>query len=418
MVLRIEDFANRTINRVEQSIRSNECNLKQEEKIQKANESPNELDIAIERITELTVQMRSFNNYDGLRGLVIQHFEDLRQDIDEKLKEKAKILETFAPLLKLPLSPFAVVKFMKKLVLGDKLPQIQAAIKMALQIIKLLDALNQLQQEVRNSVRKLEDFVKSFPDFIVGEARNTLDRATLNLKFQIQGDIAAALCGELDEQDITIDTARNILTLIEEGKRGLQTINELTVTINNDLTSSLSSIEDIQTDICSATGQTPAIDTSSSAAFLQSVESGAADEFMSEAQTIALAVDSNAGVTNTREINAFVQPPILNSNIAFGVISNANGFILSDFSDWSVAKQLANPTANLVFTVTVNNVPKGNLTIDTTGGIHKNSGNVQIDLLPNDIINLVNPANANTAAANTRVYFTIRINETGTQNGN
>lgn len=409
-----KDFAFETVNRIEQSIRSNECNLRQDQKIEDANKTPNELTIATNRINELTAQIRGFNEYDGLRAIMIQHLKDLEDDITEKLKEKNKIIEIVAPFLKLPLNPFAVVRFIKKFILGDKLPQIMAAINLALQIIKLLDALNQLQQEIRNAVEKLEEFVKSFPDFIVNEAQNTLDRAVLNIKADIQDKITAAICGELKKEDVTIDDARNVLTLIEQGRNALQAVNQLALTVSNDLASSLSSISDIQNDIVSATGQTPAIDTSSGDAFIQSVESGAASEFITEAETIASEIDANEGISNVREFNVILDPPLKDSNVAFGVISTANGFISTDFSDWSIAKQLDNPTANLVFNVTVNDVPQGNLTLTTTGEVIKNTANTQVNLLVNDIVNIVTPADASTAGANTRVYFTIKINEVGT----
>ena len=419
MVVRVnfstQDFAAETIDRIEQSIRSNECNLRQDQKIEKANKGPNELAIATARIRELTAQIRGFNEYDGLRAIVRQHLRDLEDDLNEKLKEKKKLLEQYAPILKLPLTPLAVVRFVKKLVLGGILPQIRAAIEMALQIIKLLDALNQLQQEIRRAVERLEEFVKSLPDFLVSEFQNTLDRAVNNIKFAIQDEIAKAICDALKDEDASIDDLRDVLTLIDQGREALQLVNELTTTISNDLSSSLSSIESIQSDIVSATGQAPGIDTSSPDAFLESVESGAAGQFITEAETIASAIDANAGVSNIREFNVVITPPLQNDAIVFGTIAAANGFISSDFSDWAVAKQLDNPTANVVFDITVNEVSKGNVTITTTGEVIKNSANAQINLASNDIINIVNPLDAEFIAANTRVYFTIKINEVGTE---
>ena len=191
-----EQFARQTANRIEQSIRSNECNLRQDQKIKDANKSPNDLDLATARIKELSAQIRGFNDYDGLRAIITQHINDLTDDINEKIKEKTTILEEIAPLLKLPLSPLALVKYIAKLVIGDKLPQIKAAIKMVIQIVKLIQALNELQQEITRAVKRLEEFVKSLPDFLVSEAQKALDNAILNLKFAIQDEIVKILCDE------------------------------------------------------------------------------------------------------------------------------------------------------------------------------------------------------------------------------
>lgn len=408
-----EQFARGTANRIEQSIRSNECNLRQDQKIEDANKSPNDLEVATQRINELNAQIRSFNEYDGLRAIISQHISDLTEDINGKVREKTYLLEEIAPLLKLPLTPFAVVKFIAKLVIGDKLPQIIAAIKMVLQIVRLIRALNELQLEVRRAVKRLEEFVKSAPDFLLAETQRALDSVVLNLQFAIQDEIAKIYCDELRTQGVSIDQARDALSLIEQGQQILQVINNITTVVNNDLQSNLAVIGSIQSDIAGVTGQAQTIDVSSPEAFLQSVENGDADTFVSEADTYAKAIDANAGVINVREFNLILSPPLQNSNVAFGTISTSNGFISSDFSDWSIAKQLDNPSANLVFDITVNDVSKGNVTITTTGIVISNTGNTQIALASNDIINLVNPPNASTAGSNTRVYFTIKINELG-----
>ena len=409
-----EQFARQTANRIEQSIRSNECNLRQDQKIKDANKSPNDLDLATARIKELSAQIRGFNDYDGLRAIITQHINDLTDDINEKIKEKTTILEEIAPLLKLPLSPLALVKYIAKLVIGDKLPQIKAAIKMVIQIVKLIQALNELQQEITRAVKRLEEFVKSLPDFLVSEAQKALDNAILNLKFAIQDEIVKILCDELNEQGVTIDDARDVLSLIDQGRNMLNTINDIVAAVNTDLESNLATIGSIQSDIAGVTGQAQTINVSSTAAFLQSVENGDADSFISEADTYAKAIDANAGVVNILEFNLVLSPTFQNSNVAFGTICTSNGYIASDFSEWSVAKQLDNPTANLVFGITVNNTSKGNVTITTDGSIISNTGNTQIALVSNDIVNLVTPADASTVATNTRVYFTIKINELGT----
>jgi hypothetical protein len=418
MALRVnfstEAFARQTQNRIEQSIRSNECNLRSDQKIEKANKSPNELAIATARINELTAQIRSFNDYDGLRAIVVQHLNDLRQDIDEKLKEKSVLYERIAPLLKLPLTPWAVVKFIKKMVLKDILPELQAAITMAIQIIKLLQALNALQIEIREALERLEEFVKSLPDFILQEAQKTLDQAVISLQNTIQDAIQDAICDELKKDDISIDDIRNVLSLIQQGKQAISDINQLVDSVSSDLNSDLSTISTIQNDIVTATGQAPAIDTSSNDAFIQSVESGAASTFITNAETFANSIDLETSISNIREFNIILTPPLLNSNVAFGTITTSNGYIASNFSEWSIAKQLDNPTSNVVFDITVNNVSKGNVTITTTGEVVKTTANSQVNLAINDIINIVTPANASTAAPNTRVYFTVKINELGT----
>jgi len=418
MALRVnfstEAFARQTQNRIEQSIRSNECNLRSDQKIEKANKSPNELAIATARINELTAQIRSFNDYDGLRAIVVQHLNDLRQDIDEKLKEKSVLYERIAPLLKLPLTPWAVVKFIKKMVLKDILPELQAAITMAIQIIKLLQALNALQIEIREALERLEEFVKSLPDFILQEAQKTLDQAVISLQNTIQDAIQDAICGELKKDDVSIDDIRNVLSLIQQGKQAISDINQLVNSVSSDLNSDLSTISTIQNDIVTATGQAPAIDTSSNDAFIQSVESGAASTFITNAETFANSIDLETSISNIREFNIILTPPLLNSNVAFGTITTSNGYIASNFSEWSIAKQLDNPTSNVVFNITVNNVSKGNVTITTTGEVVKTTANSQVNLAINDIINIVTPADASTAAPNTRVYFTVKINELGT----
>jgi hypothetical protein len=407
-------FAQQTKNRIEAGIRANECNLRSDQKIEKANKTPNELAIAIDRINELTAQIRSFNDYDGLRAIVVQHLNDLRQDIDEKLKEKSKLYEKIAPLLKLPLTPWAVVKFIKKMVLKDILPELQAAITMAIQIIRLLQALNNLQIEIREALERLEEFIKSLPDFILQEAQKTLDQAVISLQNAIQDAILDAICGELKREDATIDDVRDVLSLIQQGKQAISDINQLVASVSNDLSSDLSTIDAIQNDIIAVTGQPPGIDTSSNEAFVQSVESGSAGSFVTDAETFADNIDLETSISNVREFNIILTPPLLDSNVAFGTICTSNGYIASNFSEWSVAKQLDNPTSNLVFDVTVNDVSTGNVTITTTGEVIKTTANNQVNLAINDIINIVTPPDASIAAPNTRLYFTIKINEIGT----
>jgi hypothetical protein len=291
---------------------------------------------------------------------------------------------------------------------------LQAAITMAIQIIKLLQALNALQIEIREALERLEEFVKSLPDFILQEAQKTLDQAVISLQNTIQDAIQDAICDELKKDDISIDDIRNVLSLIQQGKQAISDINQLVDSVSSDLNSDLSTISTIQNDIVTATGQAPAIDTSSNDAFIQSVESGAASTFITNAETFANSIDLETSISNIREFNIILTPPLLNSNVAFGTITTSNGYIASNFSEWSIAKQLDNPTSNVVFDITVNNVSKGNVTITTTGEVVKTTANSQVNLAINDIINIVTPANASTAAPNTRVYFTVKINELGT----
>ncbi len=141
-------------------------------------------------------------------------------------------------IIKLPKTPWGLIKWVKKLVLGTVLPQLKAFIKLAKQIIKLIKVLEELMKVIKGLKDKLEkcavEFAKESIDDVVGaiekEINEGIDKALgpMFCKIQkLQKDIDDTLgfpttALDFSSTDNFIDSVGDAMAAKEEAAKNAQ----------------------------------------------------------------------------------------------------------------------------------------------------------------------------------------------------
>lgn len=113
-------------------------------------------------IDNLTKQIEKATDCQALTLLFEQHLDGLVDLIESKIETQLEILKNLIPLLKLPgINPAAIVKWLKKLLIGTIMPQLQAYINLIIQIAQLQQSLQRLISAIENADDKLKDCLEN-----------------------------------------------------------------------------------------------------------------------------------------------------------------------------------------------------------------------------------------------------------------
>lgn len=122
-----------------------------------------------DQIVILAEQLQVITDCEVLKVLVSPYIKRVTDLIDDAFKEQTKIAENYLPILSLPTTPWGVVKWVKKLVFGTILPQMEAYIKLAVEIIELIQAAQTLYDVVSSLDEKLKQCAGELADMAVEE---------------------------------------------------------------------------------------------------------------------------------------------------------------------------------------------------------------------------------------------------------
>jgi len=265
---------------------NSKCELNQQKKESDQNVKQNQLEINTLRIRELTQQIRNVTDCNALRIIVKQHLDEVKDLANEALKEQARLLKNVLPILKLPgPNPFAIIKWLGKLVTGTALPQLEAYIKYASQIVKLLIAINDMVDAISQVLPRLEQCAKLLVTEIKADIVGEIDRAVFKLKGEIANEIAQEICFALNDANISATDIQDAFLVINT----IKNVVEQTATVQSDLTASVNEslldIDNAQNQIAVITGQTSRIDTSSIENFTASIDRGDFETFKSDSDS-------------------------------------------------------------------------------------------------------------------------------------
>lgn len=125
-------------------------------------------------------ELRAVTDCDVLKTRLRPVIKTVTKRIDGVIDEIDK-QSGLGAILKLPKTPWGVIKWVKKLLLGTILPQVKALIKLAKEIIKLIKTLEELIKLIKDLDDKLKacavEFAKEAIDDVVGAIEKEINEA-------------------------------------------------------------------------------------------------------------------------------------------------------------------------------------------------------------------------------------------------
>lgn len=173
-------------------------------------------------IDNLVEQIENVTNCEALLLIFETHMDTVTNIVKAKIETQLDILKNVLPLLKLPgVNPAAIVKWLKKLVTGTLMPQLQAYIALTIQIVQLTNSLRRLVSAIETAEDKLKncieetlvDAVKFRIQTQIADLRSPIDDALAQVN-SIQTQIETLIENPLNERIVT-DTLEGFLESAE-----------------------------------------------------------------------------------------------------------------------------------------------------------------------------------------------------------
>lgn len=246
-----------------------DCKLKLDKQVEDARSKKGST--LAKRVRKFTAELESINDCDALQQNLLKVINDIGDELDSLTKPIQKELEKLFPLIKVPLNPFKLPKFIVKQTIGKILPDIEALIDLIGRIVEVTKALAQLI----NVAKQLDDKLDAcnLQGFLERKAKDAIEQEALDLERKIAKAIANKICESLNDAGISLndlDKALNAVNTIQDAiATGESLMNGSLLGINQ----SLSVIQTNQTTIQTLTGIPPVLDTSSIDNFITSVNS-------------------------------------------------------------------------------------------------------------------------------------------------
>lgn len=295
-------------------VQTSQCDLLAAQDAKKRNDGQGgSLDSATNRIVDLTRQLRGVNAVYIAQALIEQHVSELQQLIDSTISEHTTLLKQVVPLLALPLSPLAVVKWVKKLAVGNFIPQLRAAIRFVRRVVALVDALNQLIEACEAVVESIKDLPEQAPYILRAQINGVVDRTILTIRNTIEEEIANTICNELKKNNVSGDTVLDVLDTAAELDIVVRSLNQTRNILQSRLGDTLGMIGEAQTFIADSTGIQPVYDVSTPDAFLGSLEGPSSDNYFGEldqfAQQMPPALEGQIVIQGTGQLGSPLTVP-------------------------------------------------------------------------------------------------------------
>lgn len=244
------------------------------------------LAVNTKRIRELTSDLKNATDCDHIKmqlGLTGDELDGLVKDVKEEAK---KLLGKYLPIVKIPTNPLKIIPWVKKLVTGTITPQIENYIKLLRQAIELAQAINDFVKAVEEVQPKLKkcavDTLNEELDpvnALLKEAKGAIDKEVARIAGEITTAVNDLIC-QTGAADL-INAVNDAIALTDEL---VNTINDTADSVDAIVGSSLTAIGTAGGVISEITGVPFEVDTSSSSAFVASVDAGKAEEFTNNVQ--------------------------------------------------------------------------------------------------------------------------------------
>lgn len=238
------------------------------------------------KVNELTTKIEATTDCNKLQADVKDALGWVKTQIEAGTEEIQKKLEEILPIIKVPLNPTQIPKWLVKQTIGRVLPDLEATIDFIKRMVELINALTRLISVVDSVQDRLEACAFSTIKTVTEFARNEIDEAINDLKMSVSDAIADAICGELNKADIRANNIDDVFTAINSINNLKSSLDTLKTTSMAALGSSVQQIGAKQADIQALTGIPPVLDTTSLDTFLASVDSPAYAEYVTQVAAI------------------------------------------------------------------------------------------------------------------------------------
>jgi hypothetical protein len=279
------------------------CNNDVTDKLDNNAVGSEELAVNIKRIRQLTKDLKATTDCDALKmklGITGDELKELTKDVRAEAK---KILEKYLPIASIPTNPLKIIPWVKKLVTGTIMPQLEAYIKLLQQIIGIIQATQELIQAAGEVLPKIEQCARDTVQEELDKAEGYIKDEVKKIKKQIKDAINDAICqsGIGDLKDAINDSVKLTKDLIKE-------VNDTIDIANDAIDNTLASVQSIGDTVSNLTGVTFSVNTSSASAFTTSIAAGSFETFKTDTQAfldIAPAVNTVApSITGTAQVGS------------------------------------------------------------------------------------------------------------------
>lgn len=273
------------------------------------------LAINTKRIRELTRDLKNATDCDHIKmqlGLTGDELDGLVKDIKEEAK---KLLDKYLPIVKIPTNPLKIIPWVKKLVTGTITPQVENYIKLLKQAIELAQAINEFVDAVDEVVPKLKQCAIDTLNeelepalALIQEAKGAIDKEVARIASEIANSVNDLIC-QTGAADL-INTVNDAIKLTDDL---IDTVKATANTVDGMVSSGLTAVQTAGDAISEITGVPFQVNTTSSDAFVASVNAGKADEFVNNVNsfisapapvnTAAPSLSGNAVVGQTLTVN-------------------------------------------------------------------------------------------------------------------
>lgn len=297
------------------------CDRNVTQEVAKNAVSSEELAVNIKRLQDLTKKLKNVTDCDAIKielEITGDEIKNLTKDVG---KESKKIADKYLPILKIPTNPLKIIPWVKKLVTGTIVPQLDAYIKLTQQLIQLTIAVGEFVNAAGEILPKLKECALDIVDEQLNQAKGEIEKEVKRVKKKIKDDICGKaettnLAEAIDKIKDSIDLTKDLISEIEDVK----------TSVDNAISASLGTINETGEQINSLIGVPLNVDTSSPLAFQQSVAGGAMTEYNNNVNDV-LALPPPMNVTApVASGNAFVGQTLsctTGSWSANGVTNNA-----------------------------------------------------------------------------------------------
>ena len=281
------------------------------------------------KIRELTATIESTTDCNKLQAEVKKGLKWVEVQIEEGTKEIQKKLEETLGLVKVPLNPFKIPKYIVKQTVGRVMPDLEATIDFIKRTVELINALTRLIAVVDSVQDRLEACAFSTIRLVTEFARNEIDEAINELKMSVSDAIADAICSGLKDAGITANNIDDVFSAINAVKDLKNSLETLKTTATQALGDNVQQIGSKQADIQTLTGIPPVLDTTSLDNFLVSVDSPAYADYVTQVAAITQLPDPVNQTLPVITGDAMVGSTLTSSNGVWTANGVTNTFPLS-----------------------------------------------------------------------------------------
>ena len=281
------------------------------------------------KIDELTKTIESTTDCNKLQREVKKGLKWIEVQIEEGTKEIQKKLEETLGLVKVPLNPFKIPKYIVKQTVGRVMPDLEATIDFIKRTVELINALTRLIAVVDSVQDRLEACAFSTIRMVTEFARNEIDEAINELKMSVSDAIADAICSGLKDTGIKANNIDDVFTAINTIKDLKNSLEVLKATSMEALGNNVQQIGSKQADIQTLTGIPPVLDTTSLDTFLVSVDSPEYAEYVTQVAAVTQLSDPVNETLPVITGDAMVGSTLTSSNGVWTANGVVNTFPLS-----------------------------------------------------------------------------------------